>query len=150
MQKFMARDIQRQFHFGVYGVLEKENRILSVQKVRGPYKGLFDLPGGKPEHGESIHKALTREILEETGLIIQKTSFLIDFSALTAYVSINNLPTELHHLGLIYTITTADFSMYDPSIFQEDVNGSIWLEKSLINRKNCSPLLTKVLENEQK
>jgi 8-oxo-dGTP diphosphatase len=46
-------------HVGVYGVLVKNESLLLVRKSRGPYIGLFDLPGGKIEHGESpVHTLL--------------------------------------------------------------------------------------------
>lgn len=38
-------------HFGIYGIALNKNRdkILLVKKTRGPYTGLYDLPGGTPE-----------------------------------------------------------------------------------------------------
>lgn len=71
----MSNMVKKRFHFGVYGVVERENQLLIVHKARGPYKELFDLPGGRPEHGESVKQTLKREICEETGLIIQKIFF---------------------------------------------------------------------------
>lgn len=55
-------------HLGVYGILLKNRSILLVKKSRGPYTGKLDLPGGKPEHGESPQQTQAREILEETGV----------------------------------------------------------------------------------
>ena len=45
-------------HFGAYGIIIHKNKILLVKKSRGPYKGKYDLPGGKIEFGESIEEAL--------------------------------------------------------------------------------------------
>ena len=36
-------------HKGVYGIIRKGNQILLIRKARGPYTGLYDLPGGSPE-----------------------------------------------------------------------------------------------------
>jgi inorganic pyrophosphatase len=54
-------------HFGVYGVIIRNGRILLIKKARGPYTGMYDLPGGSPEHGEDSLTTLKREIREETG-----------------------------------------------------------------------------------
>ena len=54
-------------HRGIYGILVRDNQLLLVRKSRGPYSGLLDLPGGKPEPGESDSEALIREWKEETG-----------------------------------------------------------------------------------
>jgi 8-oxo-dGTP diphosphatase len=48
-----------------------EERFLLVQRGEDPGKGLWGLPGGFVEMGETVHEALCREILEETGLTIE-------------------------------------------------------------------------------
>lgn len=139
------KDLQKQFHFGVYGVIEKDNQILVVHKVRGPYQTLIDLPGGKPEHGENLKNTLKREIFEETGLFINSFSFLKEVSCLTKYFNVNDVHIELYHIGLIYRIDSADLSKHDPNLSQEDTNGSSWINRDLINKNNCSPMLIEVL-----
>ena len=59
-------------HFGVYGSIIKNGKILLIKKARGPYTGLYDLPGGGQEKGESYLETLTREIMEETGCEVIK------------------------------------------------------------------------------
>ncbi|MFD1722921.1 NUDIX domain-containing protein [Amnibacterium endophyticum] len=54
-------------HFGIYGVLLQQGRLVTVRKSRGPYEGLLDLPGGTPEAGESPWQTLRRELIEEVG-----------------------------------------------------------------------------------
>lgn len=144
--KVDMKGLQRKFHFGVYGVIERDNQILVVKKIRGPYQTLFDLPGGKPEHGENIKEALKREVFEETGVIIHAFSFLKDTSCLVKYFNINAIHIELHHIGLIYLIDSAYFSNYDPTLSQEDTNGSLWLDKDHINKSNSSPILIEALK----
>jgi ADP-ribose pyrophosphatase YjhB (NUDIX family) len=63
-------------HFGVYGLVfnTDNSKILLVKKTRGPYTGLFDLPGGTPEAGESLIQTLYREFLEEVGVKPTKIS----------------------------------------------------------------------------
>lgn len=45
-------------------------RLLLVRRGRAPALGLWSLPGGRVEAGETDVEALTREVLEETGLVV--------------------------------------------------------------------------------
>jgi 8-oxo-dGTP diphosphatase len=49
-------------------LIHHEGKILVGARRRGAYKGTYVLPGGGVELGESIVRALTREVKEETGL----------------------------------------------------------------------------------
>lgn len=55
-------------HFGVYARIVEGARMLCVRKTRGPYMGLWDLPGGRPEPGEYWEETLRRELKEELGI----------------------------------------------------------------------------------
>nr|WP_144926610.1 NUDIX hydrolase [Paenibacillus bovis] len=52
------------------GVLLRDNEVLLVQVNYGTNKGLWMIPGGVVEAGESLEEAVVREIREETGLIL--------------------------------------------------------------------------------
>ena len=54
--------------FGVYGIIFIDGKLVVIKKNGGPYINRFDLPGGSLEDGESLDKAIVREIAEETGL----------------------------------------------------------------------------------
>ena len=49
-------------------VLAAEGRLLLIRRAHPPGQGLWSIPGGRVEPGESDEAALIREILEETGL----------------------------------------------------------------------------------
>jgi 8-oxo-dGTP pyrophosphatase MutT (NUDIX family) len=51
----------------VKGVLIEDGRVLLLLNARGQW----DLPGGRPEPGESHRAALAREVREETGLSVE-------------------------------------------------------------------------------
>lgn len=50
---------------------DADKKFLLVQRGEDPGKGLWGLPGGFVEMGETAQEALTREILEETGYEIE-------------------------------------------------------------------------------
>jgi 8-oxo-dGTP diphosphatase len=55
----------------VSAAIARDGRILVVRRARPPARGLFTLPGGVVEAGETLVEALTREVREETGLAIE-------------------------------------------------------------------------------
>jgi len=59
----------------VYALLKYKNNIVVIKKWRWPFTGLYDLPGGKIEHGEKNIESLEREIIEEVWL--QKWDFIV-------------------------------------------------------------------------
>jgi 8-oxo-dGTP diphosphatase len=54
---------------GVGGIIfNRQNQVLLIQRNQPPAMGLWSIPGGKLEAGESLTEACKREIKEETGL----------------------------------------------------------------------------------
>ncbi|MFF4992165.1 NUDIX hydrolase [Streptosporangium saharense] len=52
-------------------VRDEQGRLLLVRRGRPPGKGLWSVPGGRVEPGESDAEALAREMREETGLTVR-------------------------------------------------------------------------------
>ena len=52
----------------VGAVVVHEGRLLLVRRGREPGRGLWSVPGGRLEPGESLAQGCAREVLEETGL----------------------------------------------------------------------------------
>lgn len=68
-------EVQREFPHaplvGVGAVVVHESRVLLVRRGSEPLKGHWTLPGGLLELGESVAGGVAREVIEETGLIVE-------------------------------------------------------------------------------
>ena len=54
----------------------REGRVLLAARGREPLKGVFTLPGGAVELGETLGEAALREVREETGLRVRLAGFV--------------------------------------------------------------------------
>jgi 8-oxo-dGTP diphosphatase len=55
----------------VSAAIIRHGRILVVRRARPPADGVFSLPGGIVEAGETLIDAIKREVAEETALVIE-------------------------------------------------------------------------------
>lgn len=51
-------------------ISDAAGRLLLIKRGHEPGKGLWSLPGGRVEAGETDEQAVVREVLEETGLTV--------------------------------------------------------------------------------
>jgi len=52
-------------------VFDRDGRVLLVERGSPPGAGLWSVPGGKVEAGETLAQAVAREVREETGMIVE-------------------------------------------------------------------------------
>ena len=55
----------------VGAIVFHEEKILLVLRGKAPARGVWSIPGGSVELGESLQEAAEREISEETGLVVR-------------------------------------------------------------------------------
>src|SRR5271168_3373935 len=55
----------------VSAAIFREDRVLIVRRARPPAHGLYTLPGGGVELGETLEEAVIREVREETSLDVE-------------------------------------------------------------------------------
>ena len=52
-------------------ITDAAGRLLLIKRGHEPGKGLWSIPGGRVEPGETDEQAVIREVREETGLVVQ-------------------------------------------------------------------------------
>jgi 8-oxo-dGTP diphosphatase len=72
----MQREFPETPLVGVGAVVVDAGRVLLVRRGREPLKGQWSLPGGLLEVGESLAAGVAREVLEETGLIVEPVELI--------------------------------------------------------------------------
>ena len=66
-------------HVAVGVILDRDRNILLTRRAPDSHQGgLWEFPGGKVEAGESLELALRRELREELGIAIERTSALLE------------------------------------------------------------------------
>lgn len=65
------RSYPRRPILAVSAAIIRDSKVLIVRRARPPARGLYTLPGGGVEVGETLVEALRREVWEETALTIE-------------------------------------------------------------------------------
>ncbi len=84
---------------GVGALIFEADSILLAMRGKPPLMGLWSLPGGLVESGESLDQAVRREVREETGLEVQPLGLLEVFERIMPDAS--GAP-EYHYVLLDY------------------------------------------------
>ena len=126
-------------HFGVYAIILKGNSILLIKKSRGPYKGKLDLPGGRQELGETHLETLIREVIEETGVVVQQAELFNNYSAISNYNTESGDEETIYHTGVVYLVESYDDNKLLTEMNIEDSLGAQWFEIKDLKQEVLSP-----------
>jgi ADP-ribose pyrophosphatase YjhB (NUDIX family) len=66
-----SRNYPTRPYLAVSAAIFRDGRVLIVRRAQPPAQGLYTLPGGAVELGETLEEAVIREVNEETGLAIE-------------------------------------------------------------------------------
>jgi 8-oxo-dGTP diphosphatase len=66
-----ARTYPTRPYLAVSAAIVRDDRVLIVRRARRPAHGLYTLPGGGVELGETLEEAVIREVREETALEVE-------------------------------------------------------------------------------
>lgn len=64
--------------------IDARDRLLLVPRAFEPEAGLWSVPGGRLEHGETLALDTVREVLEETGIVVRVDRELATFDLAVA------------------------------------------------------------------
>lgn len=78
----MSREYPERPLLGVGGVVIHDGRVILIRRATEPLKGEWSIPGGLVELGEKLLDAVKREVLEETGLIVEPGEVLELFDSI--------------------------------------------------------------------
>lgn len=135
-------------HFGVYGLIIENNKILLINKVTGPYDGLLDLPGGSFEFGERPEEVLIREVMEEAGIVINDYELFDSDSVLVDWYRENDI-IKVHHVGIFYKILSYSNEIKRDVLLDmhnDDSLGADFYEISNLNKNMLSSIAILELE----
>lgn len=132
---------ERSIKFGVYAVLTYKGRYILIQKSKGPFKGSWDLPGGKIDFGEMPEQTLKREVLEETGLKLASYKLL----SVEAYTYKGKNP-EYHHVGVMYEAEAKGIKGLKHGPDGNDSYGAEVFTRKEVKKLKLTPLTKKALK----
>lgn len=141
-------NVRQHTHLGVYGVVRHEGKVLLAKKARGPYSGMYDLPGGGVEFGETPEQTVRREFMEETGFVVEPLRLLAAMTTRLQYVNASLEVEDLHHIGIIYEVELAVGE--DPNAAKDGPDGqgslgAVWLDAEQVRGAQLSPFAERAL-----
>jgi NADH pyrophosphatase NudC (nudix superfamily) len=76
-------------------IIEYGSKVLVVVRANEPKVGMFDVPGGFADYGESAEEALAREVREELGIKIKNARYLTSAPNIYVYKGVTYATTDL-------------------------------------------------------
>ncbi|MCL2187441.1 MAG: NUDIX domain-containing protein [Defluviitaleaceae bacterium] len=121
-------------------IIQRENKIL-LNKCTNKIGDYYELPGGGQNQYETLHEAIKRECLEETGYAVTP----IRFAALCETIHTNEAfkqqyPEYMHMIFHIFICRLLDDAPTTPTEKDLSQTGCEWVDINLINTPNHPPL----------
>jgi mutator protein MutT len=122
----MSRLYPAQPVVGVGGIVLDADRVLLVRRGREPLKGIWSIPGGKLELGETLRDGVRRELREEVGLEVQVREMVEVFER----ISFDEEGRAAYHFVLIDFLCEC---MAGTATADDDVDEVAWVERNRIS-----------------
>ena len=115
-------------------VLDPGGRLLLIRRGNEPGRGLWSVPGGRVEPGESVAAAVEREVREETGLVVRAG----------AEVGRVQVPGP----GVVYDVVDLTCTLDPPGqepVAGDDASDVVLADPAALDRLPCTPGLVDTL-----
>jgi ADP-ribose pyrophosphatase len=124
----------------VGAIVVRENKVLLVKRSQPPGQGLWAIPGGRVELGETLQQAAEREIMEETGLKIRAGDPQYTFEVIE--------PDDVGRIRFHYVIVDLMAAYLGGEINpSDDVSEARWVTPEEFEGLPVSQITRKVLTN---
>ena len=124
---------------GVGAIVFKDGNVLLVRRGQAPSEGLWSIPGGKVELGESLQIAVEREIFEETGITINAGKPVYTFD-LIEHDDIGRVKYHYVIVDLIAEYVEGEIQAGDDAI------DARWVSPGEIEKLKMSPVTVELLK----
>jgi 8-oxo-dGTP diphosphatase len=124
----------------VGAVVFKDDKVLLIRRAKPPAKGLWAIPGGSVNLGETLQQAAERETLEETNLTIQATTPVFTFEVIEKD---NNNRVRFHY---VIIDLVADYVSGIP-FPGDDADEVRWVSPRELKNLDVNPRTLKVLNS---
>jgi 8-oxo-dGTP diphosphatase len=124
----------------VGAVVFKDNKVLLIRRAKPPAKGLWAIPGGSVNLGETLQQAAERETLEETNLTIQATKPVFTFEVIEKD---DNNQVRFHY---VIIDLVADYISGVP-LPGDDADEVRWVSSKELKNLDINPRTLKVLNS---
>ena len=124
---------------GVGAVIVDEGRVVLIKRKYEPLKGHWSLPGGMVEIGETLESALSREMLEETGLRVDVGPVIEVFDRI---MHDEQKRVRYHFVLIDYLCWPAGGTLTPGS----DVDAAIWVDPVTLAQYDLTEKATSVIQ----
>lgn len=135
----MGRAYPSQPIAGVGAIVLQQDDVLLVRRGTAPQKGLWSLPGGALELGETLEHGVRREVLEETGLDVRVLQFAEAFERITRDES---GAVQYHYVLLDYLCELVGGVL----AAGDDAAEAAWVNRADLGQRSLTPGLEGVIE----
>jgi len=123
----------------VSALIIMDDRVLLVKRGSAPSGGLWSLPGGRIEPGETMKEALAREVMEETSLQIE----VDDLAGAYDVISREGDEIAYHYVIITFRARVVDGELMAGS----DASDARWISESELNSCQMTPGLLDTLRS---
>jgi 8-oxo-dGTP diphosphatase len=125
-------------YLAVSAAIFRNGRVLIVRRGRAPAKGLYTLPGGGVELGETLEQAVIREVREETALDIEPVG-LVGFREAIARDAAGRVERHFVILPFAARYVAGEISL------NEELSEADWREPSSLHELKTTDGLAEVV-----